>query len=135
MRPLMQAKYAIASSAVFACLGCALAPMAQAQASHCLSDINVRTKLMASVRSALRSPSVPEKIAAKADSLIWLSSDSLCAVAVSAFNANAVDSVSAVYVIEVPGDSYVVMPESTDGKLLEYTWYTINWSDPVVMTP
>lgn len=135
MRSMIQVKYAIASSALFTCLGCALAPMAQAQASHCLSDVNVRTKLIASVRSALRSPSVPVKVAAKADSVTWISSDSLCAVAVSAFNAHAADSVSAVYVVEVPGDSYVVMPESTDGKLLEYTWYTINWSDPVVMTP
>jgi hypothetical protein len=82
---------------------------------------------------ALRTPSVPAAVAAKADSVTWVSSDALCAVAVNAFDASAVDSVNAVYMVEVPGASYVVMPESIDGKLLEYTWYTTAWSDPVVM--
>lgn len=123
---LMQSRYAIASSALFICLACGLAPMAHAQASHCLSDVNVCTELIASVRSALRSPGVPAAVAAKADSVTWISSDSVCAVAVNAFNPNAVDGVSAVC-------RYVAPPKasSTDDPLNAQLSTSFSPSSPV----
>jgi hypothetical protein len=115
-------------------IGCAFVPAGHAQSSYCLSD-SVNGKLLASMRSALRTPSVPAAIQVKSDSAYVSHSDSLCTVAVHAYNASAGGPEGALYVVVIPGVSYAVMSASPDGKLVTITWFTPAWTDPVAMEP
>lgn len=116
-------------------LGIVSVGSAWAQSSSCLSDLRVNAELLGYVRSVMKSAALDSAARLKVDSAFISQSDSLCAVAVRAYNAISGGTRTALYVVVVPGLTYAAMPATPDDKLVTLAWFSRRWTDPIAMEP